>query len=144
VLHRYDRTARLAGAMPAIERKRSAGLVTPFELVVLVLTLPLWVLLAQLVWSAVMQARDVLGKQHHAQEWEVWQTRLVVLVTVLFGGILTMAAALRYMRRWRMTADEAHLILQDTLWQETRSEQRWFGRWLTWFALDRQERKEQR
>jgi hypothetical protein len=142
VLHRYTRSARRDGVAPTIERKRAVHLVKPFELL-LVLSLPLWALLAYLGWYGLTQTRDVLARQHHYEEWEAWKVHLVVLVTVLILVVLLAAAVLRYMRLRCMTRQEARLVMLDTLWNETRGEQRWFARWLTWFKLDRQRRKEQ-
>jgi hypothetical protein len=33
--------------------------------------------------------------------------------------------------------------MQDTLWRETRGEQRYLTRWLAWFWIKEHERKEQ-
>jgi hypothetical protein len=142
VLHRYTRPVGQAGNMPAIERKRAVHLVTPAELTLLVLSLPFWALAAQLVWHYLAQTRDVLGREHKVDEWNAGVVRTIVLVTILTATLVTVAALLRYLRRRRMTEEEARLMMQDTLWNETRGEQRRFARWLTWFTLDQNERKE--
>src|SRR5262249_36661287 len=85
LLHRFTRSPRSRGAALAIERKRAVRLVTPGELVVLVLSLPLWVLLAQLAWHYLAQLRDVLARHHHYQEWDPWLMRLIVLLAALIA-----------------------------------------------------------
>ena len=52
------------------------------------------------------------------------------------------AALLGHWRARQMTAAEGELSLQDTLWRETRREQRRLNRWLAWAEL-RRRRKEQ-
>src|SRR5262249_27020692 len=116
--------------------RRSVRLVTPTELALLVVSLPLWALVAQVVWWWLNRPRNVLG-------WTPWAARLTVLLACLIPGLVLAAAVLRQLRRRRMTADEAVLLLQDTLWNETRGEQRWYTRWLAWFWLKQREFKEQ-
>jgi hypothetical protein len=144
VLYRYQRPAGLDRALPTVERRRAARLVTPTELVFLLLGLPVWVLLGQVAWHFLARARDVLAREYNVHEWLPWVARLVTLALVLIGGLVLTAAVLRYVRRWRMTADEARLVMQDVLWNETRGEQRWFARWLTWIKVEREQgRREQ-
>jgi hypothetical protein len=143
-LYRYQRSARADGALPGVERRRAARLVTPVELALLVLGLPAWVLLGQVAWHFLARARDVLARAYEVHEWQPWTARLVMLAVVLIGGLVLTAAVLRYVRRWRMTHEEARLILQDVLWNETRGEQRWFARWLAWIKVEQEQgRREQ-
>jgi hypothetical protein len=118
-----------------VERRRSPQLVTPAELALLVVSLPAWALAAQVAWLWLARPRDVL-------EWDAWLARLTVLLVVMIGGLVAAAAVLRHLRRHRMTLDEATLVLQDTLWNETRGEQRWYTRWLAWFWLRRKEQEQ--
>ena len=108
----------------------------------LALSLPFFALLAQLVWHYLAQTRDMLARRHNAEEWNAGVVRVIVLLTMLTSALLMVGALLRYVRRRRMTEDEARMMLQDTLWNDTRGEQRWFTRWLAWFTLDQNERKE--
>ena len=122
--------------MPAIERRRAMHLISPVEQALLVLSLPFWALAAQLVWIVASRPLGLL-------DWDPWVVRLAVLVVLLVPASVVGAALLGYWRRRRMTLDEATLLLQDTLWRETRGEQRWFTRWLAWFRIQENERKEQ-
>jgi hypothetical protein len=66
-----------------------------------------------------------------------------ILVLWLVGGaVLLIAAGLRYLALRRMTRAEAQLFLQDVLWRETRGEQRRLNRWLAWAWLRRRRREE--
>jgi hypothetical protein len=143
-LHRYARLPAQSGAAPGIERKRAAQLVTSLELALLALSLPLWALLAQLVWYGLTTTRDVLARDVLARpdyaEWNPGLLRIIALLTGLVGSVLMVAAVLRHLRHRNLAHDEARLVMQDTLWNETRGEQRWIARWQTWFKLERKER----
>jgi hypothetical protein len=69
-----------------------------------------------------------------------WQGILVIWL--LGGGVLAVAAGLRYLALRRMEPLEAQLYLQDVLWRETRREQRRLNRWLAWAWLRRRRREE--
>lgn len=142
LLRHFAQRADGASAPPAIERQRATRLVSPMELAVVVLMLPLWALWAELGWYFLAKTPDVLARQHHAPEWGAGVVRVIALATMVVAGLLLAGAVLRYVGRWRMTVAEARLMMLDTLWNETRGEQRWFTRWQAWWAVKRQERKE--
>jgi hypothetical protein len=115
-----------------IQEPRSPRLVSQTEVAVFVITLPAAALLAQLFWAGLVQAWPLgfppaLG-------------RFLTLVWVLGVGLLVTAAVLHQVKLRRMTREEAQLLLQDTVWHETRREQRRVSRWLAWARL--RERKE--
>jgi len=45
---------------------------------------------------------------------------------------VVLAGGFRLLRTYRMSADEARMVLQEDLWAETRGEQRRQARWLAW------------
>jgi hypothetical protein len=141
LLHRYTRPPGPPELAPGIERKRDLQLVTPVELAVLVVSLPLCALAAQVVWLMLSKSPDVLTR-HPEEQWSPAANRMVAMVIGLVGSLVMASALLRHMRLRQMTTDEARLLMQDTLWNETRGAQPWFARWLTWFRLDQKERKE--
>jgi len=114
-------------------RRRSARLVTPAEPLLLAGSLLLWAVAAQMVWHWLAQPRDVLDWNFRTVQWSVF-------VLVLVPALTVAASVLRFFRRRAMVPEEAMLMLQDTLWNETRGEQRWFARWLAWFSLRDKER----
>jgi hypothetical protein len=114
---------------------RAARLVTPAELLVFVLTLPLWAILAQLFWAALQGQADRLQLPFE-------RSRLVLLVWFLGVGGLVVGSILTYWRRRAMSPAEAELVLQDVLWRETRREQRRQMRWLAWSRLRASQREE--
>jgi hypothetical protein len=66
----------------------------------------------------------------------------LILVWMLSLGWLVVSSLLNYWGQRRMTPEEATVLLQDTLWHETRREQRRLNRWLAWARLRRAGRKE--
>jgi hypothetical protein len=111
-----------------LPRKRSGHSVTSQELSLLAVSLPFWAILAQLVWTWLNYPRVLLG-------WDWRVARAAVCLLGLIACLWVTNHVLDYARRRRMTLAEARLLLQDTLWNETRGEQRWFARWLAWFWL---------
>jgi hypothetical protein len=105
------------------------------EVGLLVMSLPLAPLLAQVFWAGLAPPREMLGLP--ARLW-----RFLLVGWSLGLGVFVTAAVLRQWRRRLMTPDEAALLLQDTLWHETRREQRRLNRWLAWARLRRRPRKE--
>ena len=136
--HIFPLDYRLAAATwsgPQIERRRSLRTVTQLEQFLVILSLPAFALLGQLTWRWVVEPRNVL-------EYDSWIVRLTVLQLVVVGGVAIVGALLNTWRRRRMTLQQAQLMLQDTMWNDTRGEQRWLTRWLAWMWLKDRERKE--
>ena len=89
--------------------------------------------MANLFWSWLRRRETELEVADAA-----WQGMLVLWL--VGGGVLAVAAMLRYLALRRLTAPEAALYLQDVLWRETRGEQRRLNRWLAWAWLRRRRR----
>jgi hypothetical protein len=132
---------------------RSPGGVRPGEVLGLLLSVPLFVVLAFLAWGVLAEAEPFpmvgraelpqrIGRPWRNPEERYWQT---VLVVWLFAGAVAAAgSALAYLRWARSSGEEALVYLQDQLWQQTRREQRRANRWLAWCRLRRQRRREGR
>jgi hypothetical protein len=121
-----DRLPRSAG--PVLKARRSSGLVSPGELTLMLLTVPLWVLLGQVLWKVLAMEREVLG-------WAPWLVRLLVLFWGLGVVLYLGATLLRQLERRRMSPEEGRLLLQEALWRGTRAGQRRASRWLAWLRL---------
>jgi cbb3-type cytochrome oxidase subunit 3 len=120
------------GVLPADRRQdsdeaqaRSAESLTPAELAVLVIPIPLCALLADWTGYLLRQQWTVVGLPPRWKQFLaiVWFVLLVVFVA---------AHAFRYWRRVQMDRAAAQLLLQDLLWNETRGEQRRLNRWIVW------------
>jgi hypothetical protein len=114
---------------------RASRLVTPGELFGFLLGLPLSVLLAQVVWSLVDGPYRRLGLPPGLG-------RFVTLAWLLGVSALVVGSLLDYWRRQSLSPQEAEQMLHDTLWRETRREQRRLARWLAWSHWRRQQREE--
>jgi hypothetical protein len=117
------------------EIKRPRKTVSLYEAPILVLTLPLWVLLGQVLWLVIASRRD-------GSEYSPWFNRLVLLIWILGVPPLVLGSLLHYWYRSTMSRDEAQLFLQDTQWRETAREQRRVSRFLAWARLRRKKREE--
>lgn len=109
---------------------RPVALLSRGELAWFVLQLPLFALLAQAVWI-------VLGARRNLHELEPRLLQIMHASWVLVLGLLLVGQLFRVVRLLRMDRVTAQMVLQDTLWHETRREQRRIGRWLAWWNLRR-------
>jgi hypothetical protein len=108
--------------------RRSGNSVTPAEVGWLLLALPAWAALAQLLAEALPTSRGNPGLMP-----EAWR---VVTLAWLLGAIgLLVSSMLDYYHRRNMSPAEATLYLQDVAWHETRREQRRINRWAAWGRL---------
>jgi hypothetical protein len=123
----------LLGAAEPARQRRSRNLVTAQEIGRLLLALPIWAVLAMVIWS-----RLPFGPNIGFFPW-VW--RAMVFVWVAGVGLFLTAGFFEYFRHRKMSHTEATLYMQDLLWHETRREQRRLNRWRTWAKL-KQERRE--
>src|SRR5208282_4130407 len=98
---------------------RSTRSVAATEIGVLLVTLPFCAVWATVLWLRLKGERPAFGLPPEIG-------RLVTLVWWVGVPALVWNAALGYVRCRRMNADEAWLLLQDALWQETRREK---GEW---------------
>jgi len=125
-------------ALPGLPRTgQSARPISQAEVGWLVLSLPVWASLSQLVWQLLPpKSNDSIGFL------SILAYQGLVLAWVLGLGALFVTGLLSYIRQRQMTRTEAKLLLQDTLWLETCREQRNVNRWLAWARLRRNRRKE--
>jgi hypothetical protein len=116
-------------------QRRSADLVTGWELALLGLALPVWTTLSVMLWAWMTEDAPPLGMAREG--WRI--LRLVWLVL----GVLAAAGIVSTYRRWATaTPRESLLYLQDEVWRQTRREQTIINRWLTWARLRAQRKKE--
>jgi hypothetical protein len=120
-----------------VRRPRSAHLVTAAELLGFVLTVPLWAAAAAVFWAWLSRRGEALGLPLTPPEM-----RLVLVFWLLGVGGLVVAWLLSCWRSRGLSREEAQLFLQDTLWRETRREQRRLQRWLAWARLRQSPRRE--
>ena len=114
------------GKQRKLRRPRPAALFNDLELVWLAALVLAPVIVAQFIWASA----PALSEPLHLNGPLV----LLVVVGVLVGGGGLLTGTVLAYRRWRAASpDEAALVLQDTLWAETRREQRRTARWLAWF-----------
>jgi hypothetical protein len=124
-----------AGAVVPLERlgkvvqaHRPAALMSRGELAWFVVQLPLFAILAQGAWMLISPRRQL---HDLPAKW-------VQLLQLAWGLALVLFVAAQFFRIWRllqMDRATAKILLQDTLWHETRGEQRRIGRWLAWSRL---------
>jgi hypothetical protein len=132
--HRREPVPGRPGKTRVVRLKRSPGLATAEEAALLLLTAVVAALVAHALWQVLARQWRILGLPHQVG-------RLLLLGWVLAVGAFVTAALLGHWRARQMTAAEGELFLQETLWRETRREQRRLNRWLAWAELRRQ-RKE--
>lgn len=108
-----------------VPQYRPASQVSRVELAWFVLQLPLFALLAQAAWVIVGARRELHD----------FSPRWMQFLQLAWGLALSVFLAGQFFRFWRLVSMDrttAQVLLQDALWQETRSEQRRIGRWLAW------------
>lgn len=110
---------------PVVPQRRSADQVTRLEISLLVISLPVWALLAQLAWTWLRFPPDLQG-------WRPGPARVLLAVWVVGMAALLARVLLAYWRRRQDSPAIAGMVLQDTLWKESRREQRRINRWLAW------------
>jgi hypothetical protein len=133
VVAHYRLQSLATGIMPVDPRRLTAGQPAPkrdpnslasAEIGWLLISLPFWALTGYSVWRLLPLLRPANADSTNLA-WEG-----IAAVWVLAAALL-LASSLIAFFRWRSSsAVEARLYLQDTLWQETRREQRLLNRWL--------------
>jgi hypothetical protein len=137
-----------------VPQRRSPETATPAELGLLLASLPLFCGLALLGQKWLVPGRPSLNafrdQANSGAYYEheiflmnagqalvdaLWQGR--PLLWWVGGGVLFAWAVLSYLGWRRMRSAEAALVLQDTVWAETRGEQRRINSWLVWVRLRR-------
>jgi len=119
----------------AARQKRASRLITPQEIARFVLIVPLAAIAGQALWLVIARpwTLTVFHERTH---------RLFALAWLVILGLLIAGAILAHWRRRQMSRDAAALFLQDTLWRETRREQRRLFRWLAWRRLHERESRD--
>ena len=97
-------------------------LADPVEVGILLLTLPVWAILGHLAWAILSLPWEVAGMPARL-------VRLILLAWAVGIGLFVTSALLGLWKRRQHSAAEATLFLQDTLWRETRGDQRRLQRW---------------
>lgn len=116
-------------------QRRSAPVAGSSELLLLLLSVPVWASLAGIGWELLLSAEPGLGF-----EPELW--RGMVLVWIVGLGLLAATSVLGYLAWVRMSPAEAALFLQDVMWRETRREQTRISRWIAWARIKKPPRKD--
>jgi hypothetical protein len=135
------------GIFPADPRRRRLGeslaslrrpthLVSQSEAGWFLVGLPVWAALAQLLWRTILprQVLELPSPVGHA----------VLLGWLVAAGLLLTSGILAYLGQGRLSREEATLFLQDTLWRETRREQRRELQWRAWVKLRGWKRRKER
>lgn len=115
-------------------QRRAESLVTPGEIGLLALSLPIWALLGMMVWGWLPLNYNI--------GFLPWVWRAMVFAWAMGVALLVAAGFFDYWRQRHFTSLEATVYLQDMFWHETRREQRRLNRWGAWFRLRRQRRRE--
>jgi hypothetical protein len=102
-----------------------AGAIAPRELVIWLITAAMATIAAIMLWVAI-------SRVHTPWLTNPLHWRLGLLAWMLLIGAGLSAAVLGYLGWRRMSRTEALLFLQDSLWNETRREQRRINRWRAW------------
>lgn len=133
------RTKRLVGRwlLPA-QAARRGGRLGDGELVWLILTAPVFALVAYVLWLRVAFDLPPPELERVPAVWRV--------ILVAWGALILLGAChviLTYLKRSLASRPESLLVMQDYLWGETRGEQRRVNAWLSWGRRKR-ERKDDR
>jgi hypothetical protein len=107
---------------------RPAALLSRGELALFVLQLPMFALLAQGAWL-------LLGARRELHDLSPRWIQFMLLVWGLALSVFIVGQLFRLIRLLQMDHVTAKMVLQDTLWHETRREQRRIARWLAWWKL---------
>jgi hypothetical protein len=117
------------------QRRRDVNLVKPTELILAVVSLPVWAMAAQMLWLWLARPRGFF-------DWGPEMVRAGILVLALVPMFLATTAGLRHMRLRRMQPAEARMVVQDVLWNELRGPLRMLSRWLAWCRLRQRQDRE--
>lgn len=101
------------------------------EITLLALSLPLWALVAQALLG-------LLTPQWTVLDLPLRLMRILLVLWALVIGLYLVTGSMSLWKRRTMSRESATLFLQDTLWRETRGEQRRIQRWLTWDKINKQ------
>src|SRR5262245_2211259 len=126
---------------------RSPHLASRVEVGAFLLSLPVWAILAQLVWFFLSRHWDFVywpqarrfGRPPDASDWSERLNRLIVFAWALGILLFVTATLLKHWKHRQRTPREAAIFLQDVAWKELRGDQRRITRWLAWGRLKKRE-----
>jgi hypothetical protein len=123
-------------------QRRSADLVSGWEMALLGLSLPIWTGLGLAIWTSGM----IDFSRYSGRRWETASLQDLLRELGLVWAFLALLAAagiaVSYMQWTTATPEEQLIYLQDQCWRPTRREQGLLNRWLTWARLRVQRKKE--
>ncbi len=128
-----DQRPRLSGPGGDPPEARPPHQVSTREPLHLIGVIAICVLAGQVLWQwlllewVIVEPGEPQRLGMNQSPWHV--TRLVWTVGV---GAMVLVGLFRVLRSYRMSRDEAAMIGVDTLWTETRGEQRRLARWIAW------------
>jgi len=124
------RPDRLAGDTPD---PRPPSLVAPREVGWLGGVILGCVVAGQLLWLfLVVEWAPPTQEQPYQYNIGTVPWRMLLLIWLLGVGTVVLTGGFRLLRAYRMSGDEARMVLQEEFWAETRGEQRRQTRWLAW------------
>jgi hypothetical protein len=133
------RTGGEAGDEP---EQRPTSLATPMELAWLGLTLLASIALGLLIWYLTIVDWTVVGPKPAQLDPARTGWRYILLIWLLGMGTLVLIGVFHTLRNYRMSEDESRMVLQDSIWSETRGEQRRVNRWIAWQQRRLQRKRE--
>ncbi len=117
-----------------LPESRPVEQVSPREPVRLIVVIAVCLILGQIAWQWVMSDWLVFGNELPSRlgltNEATW--RMISLIWLLGSIMVVLVGIFRLLRYYRMSRDEAAMIAVDTLWTETRGEQRRIARWTAW------------
>jgi hypothetical protein len=120
---------------PVARHRRAPQQVTSREIGQLLLSLPVWAILAQMAWRVFPSSWGNPG-----MPLPIW--RAICFAWIIGLAWFGVASFIDYRWRREMKPEEAGLFLQDIMWRETRREQARIVRWSAWFRLRRRRQEE--
>lgn len=117
-----------------LPESRPLDQVSPREPIRLIIVVAVCVILGQVAWQWVMSDWLVLGSdlEPHLGITRETTWRMISLIWLLGSGLIVLVGLFGLLRIYRLSRDESALVAVDTLWAETRGEQRRIARWTAW------------
>jgi hypothetical protein len=112
---------------PLPPQTRSDAALSPEEIALWLVTIPVFVLGGELMRLVLGQSTSIGGLPHAFSQ-------IVLIIWSLVVGILIVASIFAYWRRAHADAETARMHLQEVVWRETRRDLTRIGRWLAWWA----------
>ncbi|MFL5331092.1 MAG: hypothetical protein ACJ8C4_19550 [Gemmataceae bacterium] len=119
---------------PPVGERRTAETSTPDEIVLGLIPAALAIAAAFVIWRLV-------GLVSPPLRMIVDQWRLGVVIWSVIITAIGVRVFIGYLSARRMSRDQAHLILTDTVWRETRREQQKIARWTAWRQVRHESRE---